>query len=186
MKLNRQHVVVMMSVTMIVLAGYFQYSYNKTGESSDRASNKGDAVFVSSGMDTDNNAINGGENFKQASKEANEFFSKSKLNKEITRGKNKDLLSEVIKNPNAPKELKETAGDKMEKLTNNSEKEMKIETLLRERGFQDSVVMLGDDGSIDIVVKSEVLSSAQVAQIADVSSRQADVTIADIHIKNMY
>ena len=55
----------------------------------------------------------------------------------------------------------------------NSEKEMRIETLIKEKGYKDVVVLFGSDGSVDVVVKAPSLTSVQVAQIADIASRHA-------------
>jgi len=71
-------------------------------------------------------------------------------------------------------------------LVENADKEMRIETLIKEKGFSDAVALFADDGSIDIIVKAPSLTTAQTAQIADIVSRQAKVAIVDIHIKKLF
>ena len=46
--------------------------------------------------------------------------------------------------------------------------------------------MFGSDGSVDVVVKTPSLTSVQVAQIADITSRHADVDIKDIYVRQSF
>jgi len=71
-------------------------------------------------------------------------------------------------------------------LLDYSHKEQQIETLVKERGFKDCLAVFGDDGSLDIIIKTVSLSSAQTAQIADIAVRHANVEMQEIHIKNIY
>lgn len=122
----------------------------------------------------------------QASKQANEFFAQAKMDKDVTRGKNKDELEQITKDPNADKQLKSQANEKILALIDKSEKEMAIETLIKEKGYNDVVVFMADDGSIDVVVKAQSLSDLEATQIADIASRQANVAIADVHVRSIF
>lgn len=122
----------------------------------------------------------------QASKQANEFFAQAKMDKDVTRGKNKDELEQITKDPNADKELKSQANKKILALIDKSEKEMAIETLIKEKGYSDVVVFIADDGSIDVVVKAQSLSDVEATQIADIASRQANVAISDVHVRSIF
>ncbi|AEV68665.1 SpoIIIAH-like family protein [Acetivibrio clariflavus] len=122
----------------------------------------------------------------QASKQANEFFAQAKMDKDVTRGKNKDELEQITKDPNADKELKAQANKKILALIDKSEKEMAIETLIKEKGYSDVVVFIADDGSVDIVVKAQSLTDVEATQIADIASRQANVAISDVHVRTVF
>jgi len=167
MVFKRKQIVVLSLVLMIVVAGYLQYSYKKSGTAVTQGSDKA-AKTVS------------------ASKQANDFFAQARLDREVTRGKDTDALKSISNDPNAPKEAKTKAYDKAIRISENSQKEMRIENLVKEKGFNDVVVLFGDDGSIDIVVKSPSLTSAQTAQIADIVMRQANVPMSKIHIKSLF
>jgi len=56
----------------------------------------------------------------------------------------------------------------------------------KNKGFSDVVVVFGDDGSVDVVVKAPSISSVEVAQIAEITSRQAGVDISDVHVSNKF
>ncbi len=195
MVFKRKQIVVLSLVLMIVVAGYLQYSYKKSSISVSGKDNSrlGEAVYVENENDT---AAQEQKDKKtddkkdpkatSASKQANDFFAQAKLDKEITRSKDLDSLKAITEDANAAKEVKAKAYDQRMKLAQNNDRELRIETLLREKGYDDVVALFGDDGSLDIIVKAPNLTSPQTAQIADVVTRQANVDMGKLHIKNIY
>jgi len=121
-----------------------------------------------------------------ASKMANDFFAQAKIDKEVSRGRDSDTMKTITEDPNASKEVVAKAYEKMTKLVENSDREMRIETLIKEKGFSDVLAMFADDGSVDLVVKAPNLTSAETAQIYDIISRHADIGIDKIRIKNIF
>jgi len=189
---KRKQIVVLALILMIIVAGYLQYTYRKSSVSVNGKENGklGEAVYVENNelSPQDQKASNDGKAVKAAnsSKQANDFFAQAKLDKEVTRSKDTTTLKSITEDANASKEAKEKAYSQMIAITANAEKEMRVESLIREKGFSDVVAMFGDDGSVDVVVKTPSLTSAQAAQISDIVSRQANVDISKIHIKNMF
>lgn len=213
---KRKQIVVLSLVLMIVIAGYLQYSYKKSSISVSEivdsdAPRLGEAVYVDNSdlFDSevsdktkesdkkDDNKDNAKDDTKddkkddknktvQASKQANEFFAQAKMDKDNTRGKNKDELENIKKDPESSKELKSQANEKLLAIIDKSNKEMSIETLIKEKGYNDVVVFLADDGSLDIVVKTQSLSDVEVTQIADIAARHANVAITDIHVRDIF
>ena len=97
-----------------------------------------------------------------------------------------DALREIIDNPNAVEDVKVEAFNTMMALIETNDLEMRIENLIKERGFGDAIALFGNDGSIDIIVKSASLTDAKVAQITDIVTRHANVEVSQVHIKNKY
>lgn len=122
----------------------------------------------------------------QASKEANSYFAQAKIDRDVTRGKNKEELQSIVNDPEANKELKTQANSKMLAMIEKSDREMAIESLIKEKGFSDVVALIADDKSIDIIVKAQSLTDAEVAQISDIASRQANIDISNVHIRPIY
>jgi len=214
MVLKRKQIVVLSLILMIVVAGYLQYSYNNSGSSGndsddisvsqfdEETESLGEAWYVDNTTDLqagnkeekkdeksensdkkenkqDNKAL-------QASKEANEFFAQAKMDKDVRRAKDKEELEKITNDANATEEQRTQAYERMLKLLENSDKEMRIEALIKNKGFSDVVVFFGDDGSVDVVVKAPSISSVEVAQIAEITSRQAGVDISDVHVSNKF
>ncbi|HAA43177.1 MAG TPA: SpoIIIAH-like family protein [Ruminiclostridium sp.] len=216
MVLKRKQVVVLSLILMIIVAGILQYTYNKSGSSSDglddiSAGNiyenmvldeegdedvrLGEAVYVDSELMDDDIFVKKedgedkdeeGEKALEASKEANDFFAQAKINREVTRSRDQDVLKEITQDATSSEELKKSAQELMMQIIENSEKEMRIETLIKEKGYKDVVVLFGSDGSVDVVVKAPSLTSVQVAQIADIASRHADVDIKDVYVRQKF
>lgn len=211
MVFKRKQIVVLSLVLMIVVAGYLQYSYNKNGESVSNledvsivglknvedyeTESLGEALYVENTLmqeddndkDKDKKDDKKGENKAlQASKEANDFFAQAKMDKDITRAKDREVLEEIANDENATEDQKAQAYEKMLSLIDNSDKEMRIETLIKNKGFNDVVVLFGDNGSIDIVVKAPSISSVDVAQISEIASRQTGVDISNIYVSHKF
>ncbi len=187
--IKRKQIIVLSLVIMILIAGYLQYSYSRSSVASNdgEKGRLGEAVYVDSESLTVKDSIAGIEIEEiPASKEANDFFAHAKLDREITRSRDTDSLRELTENENTSEEVRNEAYMKMIAIIDNTEKEMRIENLIKERGFDDVIVYIADDGSIDVVVKSPSLTQAQVAQITDIVTRQADVGADKIHLKIKY
>lgn len=115
-----------------------------------------------------------------------DFFSKAKLDRQITQSNTKNSIKDVLSSNDITSSLETDITDKLDRFVWIMDAQNKIETLVKERGYDDVFVAIADDGSIDMLVKAQSLASAEVAQIADIASRQADVPIANIHIKNKW
>lgn len=194
---KRKQIVVLALILMIVVAGYLQYSYKQGSTSAGNENGKlGDAVYVDSEVDNGSSqdlAAQDGSNGKtatktdvSASKMANDYFVQARLDKEISRSKSNDSLKAISEDSNATEQTRADAYNRMIELVDISDKEMRIESLIKEKGFSDAIAIFADDGSIDIVVKTPSLTTTQTAQIADIVSRQGKVAIEDIIIKKMY
>ncbi len=194
MVFKRKQIVVLALILMIVVAGYLQYSYRQSSTSADINGKLGEAVYVDSeidnegiaGIEADTDDYINTEASVSASKEANDYFIGARMEKELSRSKSNEILTAITEDINASAETKAEAHSKMMAMVSNSEKEMRIESLINKIGFDDSFVLIAEDGSVDIVVKAPSLSNAQTAQITDIVTRQADVSVEDIHLKTLY
>ena len=195
MILKRKQIVILALIVLIVVAGYLQYSYRQGNKSADSEGELGEALYV------DNEIVNEGmedsgysladEGFGEqvnvtASKMANDYFIQAKMEKEQSRSEAADSLKVIAEDMTASPEVREEALNKMIALTENLEKESRIEILINKMGFEDSFILFAENGSVDIIVKTPSLTSSQAAQITDIVMRQADVDVKDIHISTMF
>ena len=213
--LKRKQIIVLSLVLMLMVAGYLQYSYNKSSQFSEGdATQIGDAVYVENeGVSTDETTAPGdtqtasadtnattadakaGDAAKSvssdaktavASKEANSFFAQAKMDREVVRGKDIETMKGVAEDQLASKDAKSKAYEKMMKIVETSQKEMRIETLIKEKGYSDVVALFGDDGTVDVIVKTPAISKTDAANIADIVMRQGNVSLNKIVIKPMF
>ncbi len=194
MVFKRKQIVILALVLMIVVAGYLQYSYRQGSAATDVEGKLGEAVYVDNeiyneGLDGSDFGLvedaNGQKNIT-ASKTANNYFVQARMDKEQSRSKNNESLKVISEDANASEEIRTEAQARMIAVTEISEKEMRIETLINKMGFEDTFILFADDGSVDIVVKTPSLTTSQTAQITDIVTRQGDVEVEDIHIKPLF
>lgn len=194
MVFKRKQIVILALILMIVVAGYLQYSYRQGSTSADTDGTLGEAVYVDNeianeGLDGTGQDVAENENTQlnvTASKMANDYFVQAKMDREQSRSENTESLKAIAENINSSDEMRAEAEAKIIALTENSDKEMRIEALINKMGFDDTFVLFADNGSVDIVIKTPSLTSSQTAQITDIVTRQGDVTAGDIHIKTLF
>ena len=113
-----------------------------------------------------------------------DFMAQVKLNREQVRGMNKDALLEVINSDVASAEEKQSAVDNTVRLTDAADKENAAESLLKTKGFTESVVSIVD-GEADVVICKDSLTDAERAQVEDIVKRKTDIGIDHIVITLM-
>jgi stage III sporulation protein AH len=111
------------------------------------------AARVNSPLYVDNSEISQGANAK-VDKSGADFFTESRLNRDQSRAQILPTYNNVINDPNASKESKETMMQKLKALTTNTERETKIENALKGKGYADSFCQISDD-KVMIYVKTE-------------------------------
>jgi len=107
-----------------------------------------------------------------------------KLIKEQTRAKNKETLLEIINSTSLSESQKQDAVNGMMELTQIAEKEMAAEILLEAKGFDGAVVSVNGD-MVDVVVCTDSLDDAKLAQIEDIIVRKTGMEPANIIISAM-
>ena len=107
-----------------------------------------------------------------------------KLIKEQTRAKNKETLLEIINSTSLSESQKQDAVNGMMELTQIAEKEMAAEILLEAKGFAGAVVSVNGD-MVDVVVCTDSLDDAKLAQIEDIIVRKTGMDPANIIISSM-
>ena len=107
-----------------------------------------------------------------------------KLIKEQTRAKNKETLLEIINSTSLSESQKQDAVNSMMELTQIAEKEMAAEILLEAKGFEGAVVSVNGDMA-DVVVCTDSLDDAKLAQIEDIIVRKTGIEPSNIIISSM-
>ena len=131
--------------------------------------------------DTGSIEIEEGVETSAANLAASSFFIQSRLDRNKNRSFYIETLNGIVADTNIDTSVKEMAQTEMITLIKKSETESIIENLIKAKGFKDALVIMGED-SVNIIVNSEKLTEAQVAQIKDIVSREAEVDINNIKI----
>lgn len=189
---KNQFVVTFLAV-LIAVAGYLNYANNldKKEEAKQVDNNTYESVYSEDNLLTSSEDIESldgeeetgepGEAVLTNGTSLSSYMVQARLNREQTRSKNKETLLEVINNKDASTKEKKSAVKSMVKLTENSEIENNIETLLKAKGFSDVIVTINDEQA-DVVISSNEISDDKRAQIENVIKRKTKLNADDITI----
>jgi stage III sporulation protein AH len=102
-----------------------------------------------------------------------DFFVEYRIEREQARGRRVELLRGIMADPNAGAEAKRTAQEQLLAIAREMDTEVRLENLLRAKGFADAVVIAEED-RITVVVPGEI-TPEQNASIITLVGRGADV-----------
>ena len=159
-------------------------------------SNIGDAQLVSANAVNENNIsennIINTENNKNEIKETsasanskkdNEYFSKSKLDRDTMYSQMLETYENILNSGNSTETQKQSATEEIKKINNTKNSIMICENLIETKGFESSVIFVNDK-SINVVVKDSDLTTQKVAQIQNIISREMSAKVENIHISS--
>lgn len=197
--MKRKQIVVLGLVLVIISVGILQYNYNTSGESAMFYDDELDLVQGTDMEDIPGAAIyvegtEGGviEDILSQSQQTTGFFAEARMERDKARSKQKDELKTLAQGSSdgtiATSSSNITSMEAQEQLIaiiRRSEAESTIETLVKQRGFEDALAYMSDTDNVDILVKATSLTSQDVAQISDIVLRHANVTMDKVTIKNV-
>lgn len=193
---KKNQIIIATLAVMIAIAGYLNYSGRLFGDSQDGTAEANADLSNQELLDisqddletseedivsTDSEAEGTPGEAVLTSGTAETTVAQAKVTREQVRAQNKETLQAIIENTNLSDAEKQDAVAQMVQLTEISEQEAAIETLMASKGFSEAVVSLDAD-SADIVVKADELTDANRAQIEDIVTRRTEIAPENIVI----
>ena len=108
-----------------------------------------------------------------------DYFSKAKADREKAYKEAEEEIEELLKSGND--ENTKAAADKGAQIAKRKTDEVSAENLLKAKGFEKSLVIIGED-SISVVVKSDGLLANETVQIQDAVMSVCPVSLSNIKI----
>ena len=200
--IKKNQVIITALVLMIGTAGYLSFADNRAAEPSQVTLNDGDDISglvpdfdlygepLANSEEGDIEAVNAEVNSEEddAGKAVfvnnssdTSYFVQAKLEREQSRAKQKDILTEMINNTNIDQTKKSDAADEMLKIQERIEKETAAEAMIEAKGFKEVYVRIDDD-TVDVVVNKAELNESEIAQIEDIIKRKTGATVDKIRI----
>ncbi len=124
---------------------------------------------------------NGKSEAVQTGAPASDYFTTAKDDREKARKSAIEEAEELLKSAKLTDEDKKSALALIEKITKNTNNEINIENLLKAKGFTQALAVISDD-EINIIVKSDGLTTANTLQIQDIVTNQTDISLSKIKI----
>lgn len=112
--------------------------------------------------------------------QGSDFFIEYRLDREKTHKEQVDMVKEVMADDKASKEVRDAAYAQYLFLVDVMGKELKIEGLLKAKGF-DSIVFLSPD-ACTVAVRAPSLDERQVAQIGDAVKRVTKLSLDKVTV----
>lgn len=95
------------------------------------------------------------------------YFTATTLSRTQSRDEAIDVLKLVTNNEESSADAKAQAANQISQIAVNIQNEANIESLVKAKGFEDCVAIIGND-TVSVVVKAESLQASQAAQIMSI------------------
>lgn len=126
--------------------------------------------------------VNSNSSVQTAAKtESKDYFETAKKERETARKEATELIEETLKSPSLTDADKQNALIATKEMAARIEDESNIETLLKAKGFEKTVAVIGEN-SVNIIVKSDGLTTAQTLQIQDIVTEETKIPLGNIKI----
>ena len=120
-----------------------------------------------------------------SSKETNEYFTSSKLDRQTMYSQMLENYQKILENEQISADQKGIAQTEIKNINDIKNKIMICENLIKIKDIEDVIIFVNNK-SVSVVVKAKELKQEQIAQIQNIIAREMDVEIGDIHISNKY
>lgn len=171
--LKKRHAVIGALVAVIALAGYFNWNY-RNGDSG--------SVHDEESVALGETRLVSGSSIK----EPEDFFEKSRLERDTGRSKATESLRSIAENEGCDEDIRRDAENRMIAMASRMEAESAAEAEIRAKGFSDCVVYINED-AVTVVVKSETeLTGSDAARIQEILVREAGVDPSRISISQVH
>ena len=198
---KKNQIIITTLAVLIAAAGYLHYSgkfFDKPEDTKTTADLANQELLDISEEDLDSTAQDIASNDSEAEGEVegtpgeavltnstvDATIAQAKISREQIRSQNREVLQGIIDSDNLTEDQKVDAVSQMVQMTELSEKEMAIETLLSSKGFEKAVVNLTEN-SADVVVAGVELTDAKLAQIEDIVTRKTEIAPQHIVISTI-
>ena len=164
--------IVIAAVLLIGLTVYLNYRwfYNPTNSLGYGENNMEDNFNDSASTDAD-------------ADESKDYFAAALLTRQQSRDEAIDVLTLVSGSADADEETKAEAQAKISKIALDIQNEANIETLIKAKGFEECVAVIGED-SVSVIVKAEELQAKQTAQILSIVYETTGIAPEKVSIIN--
>ena len=195
--LKRNQIIISVIALMLITVGYinFSSSISKTKETNASEIDEtemagiGDARLVNSDNTTEEVISEEAKATDESTKEtvsssisdANNYFASSRMQRDNMYSEILESYEKLLANETISAEQKNNSTNQINNINNKKNSIMIAENLIKNLGFEDVVVFMNDN-SVSVVVKTETLQDADVAQIQNIVCRELNVGAELVHI----
>ena len=113
----------------------------------------------------------------------NDYFSAALLTRQQSRDEAIDVLTLIASSTDADAATKAEAQAKISAIATDIQNEANIETLVKAKGFEECVAVIGD-GTVSVIVRAETLQAKESAQILSIVYETTGIEPENVSIIN--
>lgn len=113
------------------------------------------------------------------------YFTNSKVERNKMYSEILENYQNIIETSAISTEQKSIAINEITRINNEKNSIMITENLIKNKGFEDVLILINNN-MVSIVIRAEVLTVENIAQIQNIASRQLNIDISNINITNKY
>ena len=117
--------------------------------------------------------------------EISDYFTNSKIERNKMYSEILENYQNMIDTSNISNEQKAIAINEITRINNEKNSIMIAENLIKNKGLEEVLILINNNMA-SIVVKAEVLTVENIAQIQNIASRQLQIDVGNINITNKY
>ena len=115
----------------------------------------------------------------------NDYFEETRLDRERMYSEMIETYQQLIGHSDTPSDQKAIAVQEISNITNTKNGIMISENLIKNKGFED-VIILVNNGTVSVVVKSYNLNQEQISKIQNIVERELKIDVKNINISNKF
>ena len=154
--------------------------YNSTSTNTTSASSTSENSESASSMSTDNQTKSESQT-TSANNYETEYFVSSRLERDKMYSQMIETYQGMLESSTVSAEQKSISTQEITNINNKKNSIMIAENLIKNLGFEDVVIFVNEE-SVSVIVKTEKLEEAQIAQIQNIVCREIGVEAEMIHI----
>ena len=162
-------------VALVITAGYYRWTI-ESEQLSAAVPTVGEVASVEEQTENENN-----ENGQNNSEGESEDISKMKQTRDSARSQSVEEWKKLMQASETSQENKKDAEKKIAMATENADKERKIETQVKAKGYDDCIAYV-DESGVSVTVKGGEVDGNKVAQIKDIIVSETNVPVRNIKI----
>ena len=150
---------------------------NTSNTTTENTTNSEENTNASTNSSTDNNTTTQ----TNATVTSDEYFTKSKLERDTMYSQMIESYENVLNSSNALETQKQSATEEIKKINDTKNSIMICENLISTKGFANNIIFVNGD-SVSAIIGVNELKQEEVAQIQNIISRELNAEIENIHI----
>lgn len=176
-KSKKNQVIITALAAMIAVAGYLNYT--QRNDYNVKTTKKNTKTVNAKTVKTEEQSEPGQAVYTNAS--VSSYIANATLKREQVRSKSKESLMEIVNSKNVTEKQRNEAIEKVMKLTQMAQMEVKAEDILKADGYENVIVNISESG-VDVVMDMKDVDDAMRAQVEDVVKRTSGYSIDKIVI----